>query len=72
MKEYNVELTAQAIDLMVKELTYRAQRLESIADSMRSKEDLTYASEVVSEVTSMLANLRLDLLVTRPLRETMK
>lgn len=72
MKEYNVEMTAQAIEKMALELIYRSQRLQSLAVSMREKNDLTYASEVVSEITGMLPNLRLDLMITRPLRETMK
>lgn len=68
----NVEPTATIIDQMAKELNYRSDRLKLLAESMRTKEDLTYASEVVSEITNMIANLRLDLMVQRPLRETMK
>lgn len=68
----NVEPTAQIIDQMAKELVYRSERLKQLAESMRTKEDLTYAGEVVSEITNMIANLRLDLMVQRPLRETMK
>lgn len=68
----NVEPTATIIDQMAKELNYRSDRLKQLAENMRTKEDLTYASEVVSEITNMIANLRLDLMVQRPLREMMK
>lgn len=72
MKDYNVEPTAEIVDEMVKELVYRSQRLEGIAKQMRQKNDLTYASEVVLEIVALLQNVRIDLMTTRPLRETMR
>lgn len=68
----NVEPTVEIIQKMAKELDYRAGRVGMIATKMQDTEDLTYAAEVVNEIVSLITNLRLDLLVVRPLRETMK
>jgi len=72
MKQYNVEPTAEMVDKMAKELIYRSEKLKNLAHQMREKNDLTYASEVAMEIVNLMSNLRLDLMVTRPLRETMK
>lgn len=68
----NVNPTVEVIMKMAKELEYRAEALRRTANKMKESEDLTYAGEVMNEVVAMIANLRLDLLVVRPLRETMK
>lgn len=69
MVELNVESTAQAIDNAANVALALSQRLTQIAELMREKKDITYASEVIQEVTNSMSNFRLDLMVTRPLRE---
>lgn len=69
---YNVEPTAEVIDNMVEELIYRAERLSSIAVKLRESSNFEYVAEAIQEITNTNSNLRLDLLITRPLRETMK
>lgn len=46
-----------------------SKRLEQIAKLMREKNDISHASEAVSEIATSMMNFRLDLLVTRPVRE---
>lgn len=65
----NVEPTAQAIDEMADVLESKAKELRILAGSMRAKNDLTYAAEAANVVRNTMGNLRIDLLVTRPLRE---
>lgn len=72
MKEYDVEPTAETIDRAAQELRYYANQLEHLSKSLRKTKDFGYAAEATSLLCGMLINLRLDLLVTRPLRETMK
>jgi urease gamma subunit len=65
----DVRPTAEAIDYMAEELVYRAKELQRIAGAMREKKDLLYASEAIQVISNLINQLRLDLLVTRPLRE---
>lgn len=70
--KYDVEPTATIIDDMAKTLKHYARELESTAKRMRDTGDLTYAAEATMSIANITQNLRLDLLVARPLRETMK
>jgi hypothetical protein len=72
MKQIDVELTAQVIDTMSERAQYLMRELDSIADKMRQTKDLSYASEAQNAVISFIVNARLDLLVTRPIRELMR
>jgi len=65
----NVEPTAEVIDNMVKSMTDYAKELTRISTRLRETKDITYASEAVTTVSNMMNQLRLDLLVTRPIRE---
>lgn len=69
MVEINVEPTAQAIDNMANVALGLSQRLTQITASMREKKDVTYASEALQEVSGAMGGFRLDLMVTRPVRE---
>lgn len=71
-REINVEPTAEVIDQMARVAKDMSVTLERFAFNMRERKDLTYAAEVVSYVTNSTNSFRLDLMVTRPLRETMK
>jgi len=65
----DVEPTAQIIDDMADRMRKYAEDLTKIAASMREKKDLNYAAEATNTVCNCIQNLRLDLLVTRPIRE---
>jgi hypothetical protein len=69
MSEVNVEPTAEVIDTMAKNLVRAAKHMEGFAADMRAKKDLTYAAEAINAVSNLISQLRLDLLVTRPIRE---
>lgn len=69
MAEIDVEPTAQAIDNAANVALALSLRLAQIAVSMREKKDVTYASEVVQEVTNAMSSFRLDLMVSRPVHE---
>jgi hypothetical protein len=72
MRKYDVEPTAKAIDEIALSLEDSAKSIKRIAASMRDRGDLTLAADAAHCAKSCLNSLRLDLLVTRPLRETMK
>lgn len=67
--QVNVEPTAQAIDEMADVMEAKANELRALARGMRTNNDLTYAAEAAAVVKNTMGNLRIDLLVTRPLRE---
>lgn len=67
----NIEPTAEVIDQMAEEMRNYADQLDNLARRMRAANDITYAAEAIGIATNAMNNLRLDLLVTRPLRETM-
>lgn len=68
----NVEPTAEVIDDMAQAALYRANELQQIAKKMRERNDISYASEAISTARNLLGDMRLDLLITRPLREVEK
>lgn len=72
MEKINVESTAGVIDEMANKLRQYANNLDRYATSMRDNQDITYASEVMNEIVGLFNNLRIDLLVTRPIREFQK
>lgn len=65
---YNVEPTAKVIDEMAEELELKAKELRRIAAEMRESKAFDGASEALSTIGSVTRNMRLDLLVMRPLR----
>ena len=70
--KYDVAPTVEKIREMAATIRKYAGEIEGHADSMSRTGDLEYASEVITAFVSMTINARLDLMVTRPLRETMK
>jgi HAMP domain-containing protein len=66
--QVNVEPIAQVIDDLAADLRRRADELERLAGSLRDTGDLDEAVAAVSVAVST-ANLRLDLLLSRPIRE---
>lgn len=64
----DVEATAEAIDDMIRYLEGTVKALKRIAAKMRERQNIEYAGEAINEVSNMFMNLRLDLLVVRPIR----
>ena len=65
----DVRPTASAIQDMANNLKHYAMELERIKASMIKYNDISYAGEALNSVTSCFSNMRMDLLVTRPIRE---
>lgn len=72
MKNYNVDSTIGVIEKIAETMRYYADQVDHQAEAMRKDGDLSRAAEVLLSVNAMMNNARLDLLITRPLRETMK
>jgi hypothetical protein len=68
MSEIDVEPTAQAIIDAADYLRSIESKLRHTADRMRETKDITYASEAANAIANILPNMRIDLLVTRPIR----
>ena len=61
--------TADHIDNMVKIMEYSGDQLKRVALKMRETGDLSYSAEAINIVANTVTNLRLDLLISRPLRD---
>lgn len=64
----DVTPTAEIIDTMANTMRYYADEMDRIAARMRQNDDLDYAADAMTAVSNMHTNLRLDLLVVRPMR----
>lgn len=60
--------TAEVIESMASRLHDSAKVLESLAKRMRETKDLELAGDAANVIANLMPNLRLDLLVTRPLK----
>lgn len=60
--------TVEAVEAMARRLREGAMELEALAAKMKSAQDVELAAEAVSVVVNLVPNLRIDLLVTRPLK----
>lgn len=65
----NVDPTAEVIEKMANLMRKFASELDGISAKMRISHDIGFASEAITAVVNCIQNLRLDLLVTRPIRE---
>ena len=65
----NVEPTALQIEDMAYRLREYADKLMATARSMRDKQELEYAADAANHVANCIMNLRLDVLIARPIRE---
>ena len=68
-----------SFNLIIDSICDIATRLESeasnirwIANKMKEDKDLDRVSDVMTNITNLFTNLRLDLLITRPIREMKK
>lgn len=64
--------TAAAIRKMAEVLRDAALQLDNIADATLANEDFTRVGDALLCVSNIMPNLRLDLLVVRPLRQMSK
>lgn len=64
----NIEPTAEAINGMAAKMKECAEDLARIAARMRAGGEIELAGEAASTVANLLPNLRLDLLIHRPIR----
>ena len=64
----NVKPTAEVIREMAESMRHYAAEMDTIANKMERSEDLAYAADALLAIRNMNANLRTDLMVTRPLR----
>lgn len=69
MRTVDVGPTAEVIEKIAERLADYSRDLARLAKKMRENNDLTFASEAVQIITNSMNAFRLDLLVTRPLRE---
>lgn len=67
--ELSVDATAQAIEHAAATALELSRTLERMAASMREKKDLTYASEAAAAIAGSIPSFRMELLVSRPMRE---
>lgn len=69
MNEIDVEPTAEVIDKAAYFLEKYAEDLRRHSETLRKTKDLDIVALCVVDIANCFQNLRLDLLVTRPIRE---
>ena len=68
MKTPDVKPTVEVIRKMAKTFRQEADELDSIANQMEDSGDITYAGEALNVYRNLGANVRIDLLLSRPIR----
>jgi hypothetical protein len=68
MKTVSVTNTAVLLDEMASKMRSAADEMESLAKRMKTENDITLAAEGANVISNLFPNLRLDLLVSRPIR----
>lgn len=68
MMNVDASSTVEAVEAMARRLREGAMELEALAAKLKSAQDVELAAEAVAVVVNLVPNLRLDLLVTRPLK----
>ena len=61
--------TEEVIRKMAQQLEYSLITINRVADKLAASGDLSYAAEAIQEIVNLIMGLRLDLLITRPIRE---
>lgn len=69
MSTIDVQPTAEVIEKMAENLRAAAVQLDAIAERTRQKGNFELVGDAASCIANLMPNLRLDLLITRPLRE---
>jgi hypothetical protein len=65
---HDVEPTAQHLEAMARALVTRAAELERLAGRLRETQNLEIAPEALNIYAGLVNELRLDLVVSRPVR----
>jgi hypothetical protein len=60
--------TEETMREMADRMRYYADEVDRCADKLEKSGDFHYAAEAISCITNMMTNIRIDLLVTRPIR----
>lgn len=68
MMNVDASSTVEAVEAMARRLREGAMELEALAAKLKSAQDVELVAEAVAVVVNLVPNLRLDLLVTRPLK----
>ena len=72
MKNVDVKPTVEVILAMSNNMENYAKELRRIANDMNESGDITYAAEALQAIVNCSSNMRMDLLVSRPIREFQK
>ena len=72
MKNVDVKPTVEVILAMSNNMEDYAKELRRIANDMNESGDITYAAEALQAIVNCSSNMRMDLLVSRPIREFQK
>jgi len=64
-----VEVTAKIIDRMADMMIHCSAQLKEDAVNLRNESDFMYAGNAMNTVINALVNMRLDLLVTKSLKD---
>jgi len=64
-----VEVTAKIIDNMANMMRHSAIKLNEDASDLRKYSDFTHAGSAMNTIINCLVNMRLDLLVTKSLKD---
>ena len=65
----NLKPIAEVMKNMAEQLRRAADELDRTNNTMMERQDITYAGEAMQVIKNCFFNLRLDLLITRPIRE---
>ncbi|MGI9297127.1 MAG: hypothetical protein ACR2QC_04415 [Gammaproteobacteria bacterium] len=68
MNKIDVEPTAEVIEKAAVYFRDCARSLDQAAESLRKTTDLSYASDAANSIANIMGSIRLDLLVSRPVR----
>lgn len=69
MSQIDVKPTAEAIRKMAENLRHAAQQLDGIAEKTEANGTFEYVGDAANCIANLMPNLRLDLLIVRPLRQ---
>jgi len=65
----NVKPVTEVIREAAETMHSYSERMNKLADDIESSGDLSSCGEALNMISNMLANIRMDLFVTRPIRE---
>jgi len=72
MRQINIIPSAKAIENIAEQAEQLSHDLRRVAMDMRNRNNPEYAADALNSVVNFVSSCRLDLLITRPLRECLK